>query len=227
MHIPHVSLPRRLGGLLDHDHREWLARCLKISWSRSSLAATVVVGTTADLDERIETYLGPAQPHNHRNQRFDSLSSSMSTAVSIDDGATFGDWDGDGLPATKLRRHAHHDTFDTDSFNLDDLSTSLEWNDPFLSSWSPTTKQAKRSIDLTPPTPYVVDSPIPESATIELPGKRRQPSCGDDSIHEPEPGGFTIRELVDYCRIKGQKGLMKDYALIKVEPPMGTFEVSR
>ncbi|ELU07177.1 hypothetical protein CAPTEDRAFT_228741 [Capitella teleta] len=49
----------------------------------------------------------------------------------------------------------------------------------------------------------------------------------EPSLHGPESGGFTIRELVDYCRIKGRRGLRRQYEVIKMEPPQGTFDVSK
>jgi tyrosine-protein phosphatase non-receptor type 9 len=60
------------------------------------------------------------------------------------------------------------------------------------------------------------------------PAKRRLSSnAGEASIHGPEPGGLTIKELVEYCRIKGQRGLIKEYRIIKDEPPNGTFDISK
>lgn len=53
-----------------------------------------------------------------------------------------------------------------------------------------------------------------------------EPTC-EPSIHVPESGGFTVKELVDYCRIKGRNGLKRQYEAIKAEPPAGTFECSK
>jgi len=38
---------------------------------------------------------------------------------------------------------------------------------------------------------------------------------------------MTINELIDYIRVKGQHGLVKEYKLLKEEFPAGTFEESR
>jgi hypothetical protein len=62
--------------------------------------------------------------------------------------------------------------------------------------------------------------------TAPPPTKKRQPS-DEGSIHGPDTTGLTIQELVQYCRIKGQRGLMKEYKEIKDEAPVGTFEISK
>jgi hypothetical protein len=49
----------------------------------------------------------------------------------------------------------------------------------------------------------------------------------EPSLHGPEAGGFTPKELMDYCRIKGRHGLRKQYEALKMEPPQGTFEISK
>lgn len=34
-HIPRPSLPRRLGGIVEVNHREWIAKCLQKTWGKS------------------------------------------------------------------------------------------------------------------------------------------------------------------------------------------------
>lgn len=71
---------------------------------------------------------------------------------------------------------------------------------------------------------------------LVMPNKKRPSSeeldgsyggIASESIHMPEPIGLTIKELVEYCRIKGRRGLYKEYAQLKSESPDGTFEVSK
>ena len=50
---------------------------------------------------------------------------------------------------------------------------------------------------------------------------------GHEAVHMPDQTGFTIDELVKYCRIKGRRGLYKEYAHIKLEAPTGTFDASK
>ena len=51
--------------------------------------------------------------------------------------------------------------------------------------------------------------------------------AGHEPVHMPDQTGFTIDELVKYCRIKGRRGLYKEYAQIKLEAPTGTFDASK
>ena len=63
-----------------------------------------------------------------------------------------------------------------------------------------------------------------------LPPKRRPVSSyvsDDESIHRPEDGGMTVLELVEHVKEFGRKGLFHDYAIIKNEPPAGTFDISK
>ena len=62
--------------------------------------------------------------------------------------------------------------------------------------------------------------------------RKKRPHSGDsgeldESIHGPEAGGMTIKELMEYVRIKGRRGLIREYGNIKKEPPAGTFMTSK
>ena len=57
--------------------------------------------------------------------------------------------------------------------------------------------------------------------------KKRPQSDEEESIHGPEGGGLNIKDLMEYTRIKGRKGLIKEYQQIKSEPPQGSFEASK
>lgn len=61
-----------------------------------------------------------------------------------------------------------------------------------------------------------------------LPQKARPlPSSMEMSIHMPEEGGMTVRELVQYVKNKKKKGIFLEYEDIRKEPPAGTFDVSK
>ena len=49
----------------------------------------------------------------------------------------------------------------------------------------------------------------------------------EDSIHMPEEDGMDLDQLVEYTRHMKRRGLMEEYASIKMEPPAGTFTVSK
>lgn len=209
-HIPTESLPRRFGGTLEINHRDWISHCLQTAWSSSP-----------DVETEIAAYLEPMNNHPF------SMSSSTSTTASGDDACPC-DWS-DQLPTD--RRFTWQDgCFDFTGDLSDDWSGSL--NSP-LSPFSTVKNSSvrKRSADLSSPTMVVTASN--DHDPLVLPNKKRSSSAELDSnvepesIHVPEPGGDTIKELVEYCRIKGRHGLYKEYALLKAEPPQGTFEVSK
>ena len=70
-----------------------------------------------------------------------------------------------------------------------------------------------------------------ESSIPPLPRKKRPnittTSPAEESIHVAEQGGYTIKELLEYCRIKQRKGLYREYAQIRAEPPSGIFEQAK
>lgn len=209
-HIPTESLPRRFGGTLEINHRDWISHCLQTAWSSSP-----------DIETEIAAYLEPMNNHLF------SMSSSTSTTASGDDPCPC-DWS-DQLPPDR-RLNWQDGCFDFTGDLSDDWSGSL--NSP-LSPFSTAKNSSvrKRSADLSSPTAVVTASNDLDPLT--LPNKKRSSSADLDSsvepesIHVPEPVGLTIKELVEYCRIKGRRGLYKEYAQLKAEPPQGTFEVSK
>ena len=83
----------------------------------------------------------------------------------------------------------------------------------------------KRASDSSPSeTPPGEHAPPPA-----LPRKKRPNSetFYEASIHEPEQGGMNIEELVEFVRTMGRRGLYHDYAMIRSEPPAGTFDISK
>ncbi|XP_068178773.1 tyrosine-protein phosphatase non-receptor type 9 isoform X2 [Antennarius striatus] len=49
----------------------------------------------------------------------------------------------------------------------------------------------------------------------------------ETSIHMPEPGGMTLRELVEHVKRKKKRGIYQEYEEIRKEPPAGTFDYSK
>lgn len=74
-------------------------------------------------------------------------------------------------------------------------------------------------------------SGVNEFVTDEMPRKRRPLSSGsnilDDSIHMPDSTGVTIQELLAKVNTLKRRGLFAEYATIKMEPPAGTFTISK
>lgn len=206
-HIPLESLPSRFGGKLEVNHREWISRCLQAAWSSSP-----------DVETEIATYLEPMNNH------LSCMSNSTSTTTSADNLFFY-----DGDPNCPDRKS---DCFDGSGDVSDDWSSSLNSpQSPLSIAITRNSCQRKRSADLSSPTSA---TPAGDSdKLLVFPNKKRLSSEELDgsgvpeSIHMPEPVGLTIKELVEYCRIKGRHGLYKEYAQLKCESPEGTFEVSK
>jgi hypothetical protein len=206
-HIPLTALPRRLGGSRDIDHRAWITQCLQAAWHKSS-------AVNDDREERILSYVASIVPLSPSDVGRPSISS-----FSPGDGV----WDTESLSA---------------ALGSDSVPGDLDWDASFNSTFageppvSPYTMMSrKRSIEQSPPPTAEVASDSltamqPMLLTSPPPAKRRQPT-DDGSIHGPDDGGLTVQELVEYCRIKGQRGLFREYKAIKEEVPDGTFEVSK
>ena len=88
----------------------------------------------------------------------------------------------------------------------------------------------KRGSDTSPSEIAAGDQQLPA-----LPRKKKltaspvigQESSSDESIHMPETTGYSIKEFMDYTRIKGRQGLIRQYEQIKGTPPKGSFDASR
>jgi hypothetical protein len=200
-HIPLTALPRRLGGSNDIDHRAWIVQCLQAAWHKTS-------AVDDEREERILSYVASIVPLSPSDVGRPSISS-----FSPGDGV----WDTESLSAA------------LGPDDCDASFTSSLTGEPPISPY--TMMSRKRSIEQSPPPTAEVASDSltavsPMLLTSPPPAKRRQPT-DDGSIHGPDTGGLTIQELVEYCRIKGQRGLIKEYKNIKEEAPDGTFEVSK
>lgn len=208
-HVPANTLPRRLGGSADIDHRAWITQCLLASWHRTS-------PLNDDRDERIASYVADIIPQM-TSPPSDAGRPSLSS-FSPGDGV----WDTESLSAA-LGSDSVINEFDWDA----SITSSSEAPVSPYSSLS-----RKRSIEQSPPVSANLSSndsltaKPPLLLTSPPPAKRRQPT-DDGSIHGPDAGGLTVQELVEYCRIKGQRGLIKEYKAIKEEAPDGSFEASR
>jgi tyrosine-protein phosphatase non-receptor type 9 len=216
-HIPAASLPRRLGGTGDVNHCGWVSRCLQVAWHKSALD-----------DDDIATYVASLASRPSPADSLGSARPSISSASPCE-----GIWDTEALNAA-LSMDGSAGSVD---FDWDAPLTASSVDTHSLPSWL---TSRKRSVELSP----VSTQPLSKTATVTEkssvptaepllllsppPAKRRLSSnAGEASIHGPEPGGLTIKELVEYCRIKGQRGLIKDYRIIKDEPPNGTFDISK
>ena len=200
------------------NHREWIAKCLQLYW-----------GKHVNIDQDIAAY-------------FESMASSLGTAgdmsvSTISTVTSVGDADVDnvfasdfetentttGPPPTKKGTVSEKQNSEYREKEL--RIENMDSEDNTLPSTSP------------PPTPTHLKSLSEESSvssesspvTGNGPQRKKRPLSddADDSLHGPELGGLDIKDFVAYTRIKGRKGLQREYAQIKEEAPAGTFEESK
>lgn len=80
----------------------------------------------------------------------------------------------------------------------------------------------QKSLPRPPHQPYSQSSPLSSSW-----GPDDEERYMEVSVHMPEQGGMTVRELVDYVKRKKKKGIYQEYEDIRKEPPAGTFDYSK
>ena len=99
-----------------------------------------------------------------------------------------------------------------------DLKTSGDIN--VKSDTTKNVQSFKRGSDTSPS-----DVNSSEQGGMALPRKKVKDL--EDSIHTPDSGGMSIKDFMESTRIKGKKGLVREYEKIKIEPPKGTFDASK
>lgn len=80
----------------------------------------------------------------------------------------------------------------------------------------------QKSLPRPPHQPYSQSSPLSSSW-----GPDDEKRYMEVSVHMPEQGGMTVRELVDYVKRSKKKGIYQEYEDIRKEPPAGTFDYSK
>ena len=211
LHIPMNALPRRLGGHAEVYHHAWLSLCLQIQQSQNS-------NTNKDVSvffENIDSHCTPSL----------DLTSSMSSSVTSAPTTPNGD-DSCFYSNSDLDSDVSRDTLtDRSHSNGGEKEVSAEKQVIIRNAKS----QSGRS--KSPPLKRTIDSSLASSGDHS--NKKRPMSTSDydmldeESIHNGDLGGMTIKELVEVVRNKGRRGLYQEYAYIKGEPPNGSFENSK
>ena len=208
---------------MEIDHKDWVRKCLQSVWGKSS-----------DTDNEIVAYLENMDNHILPDLSISSLSSSNMTSPT--DEAAFFSSDMESVSSQGTVQEKHNCEYNEKGYRIEGINPMDTSDDSLCSPVSPSDNALsnpvaqKRSSDTSPSGVRAQDGqPHPP-----LPHKRRPVSgelaaahSPDDSIHMPEPGGFSVKELGECCRIKGRKGLYREYAQIKGEPPIGTFDISK
>ncbi|XP_060063744.1 tyrosine-protein phosphatase non-receptor type 9-like [Ylistrum balloti] len=222
-HIPKDSLPQQLGGSAPDTHGSWLQVCAK-----------VCANQTADIDSYFMTSKKTVEQNSRESVSRRSLSSDMS------DNLLISDIDSEESKETINEKHNCEDkekeiqmngdekaekevTVEKEDSCVNNSGKRRRESDPIMESGS-----VKKTVD------SAMDCINSEAIdqNLEIPKKKRPLSGSsnnmfEDSVHRPETGGLTLDELAEHCRNLKRKGMYQEYALIKLEPPMGTFNVSK
>ena len=209
------SLPKSFGGKVEVNHKDWIRKCLQVVWEKSS-----------DMDNEIMAYMEDCD-----NISTPDTGSGLTTPT-MDDGSVL---------SSDLESESSHGTIQekySREYKEKELGLSLETSDDAVMTSSPNSPSSLNHL-------VVVGSNIPLKRSSEpsqmqaqggdvnppLPRKKRPNTATtaptEESIHMPESGGYTVEELLQYCKIKQKKGLCREYTLIRTEPPAGTFEQAK
>jgi tyrosine-protein phosphatase non-receptor type 9 len=219
LHIPMNALPQRLHGYLDLQHKEWLQKCL-----------AALAGRNANIDNEIATYFDSMDNHNNILPELNMSGSMSSSIVSTPNGddTSFlfsSDLESEGSKETIQEKHSDEDREKEVSVEKD---ATLRLSRTPLKDGRGQSPPCKRMSDTSPsqimsdgnPPPPLPRKKRPMSSEIQVPVE-------EASIHKPETGGNTMKELVEIVKIKSRRGLIREYSYIKAEHPTGTFEISR
>jgi hypothetical protein len=206
-YVPKDLLPKGLGGNQSAVHGAWLQLCKQVA-----------SGMQPDMDSY---FVVPKTPPGNMSR------GSVSTTYSSDD-PHISDLDSESSKDTVHEKHNHEDREkEKDHHKGGKGEEDLKKRKSGSTSGRRNSESRKRTSELA----AFDESPGESSPTDDLPRKKRPLSSGsnilDDSIHMPESTGLTIEQLIDHVQTVKKKGLLNEYAHIRMEPQAGTFNHSR
>ena len=211
------------------QHKEWIRTCMQMCWGKSSEVASDISIYLEHLDNNIMTELSVSSISSLGSATSPTGDESMISTSDLESEGSRGTVHEKQQSEYQEKEVGHLDnTMDTSEDGSPHIPSSPTSPAPHIVSSNPPSAVAscKRDFERDDVQNVVDGSDVPA-----LPRKKRPaPTTDDDwdhSIHCPEPGGYNIKEFVEITRIKGRKGLYREYARVKSEPPVGTFETSK
>lgn len=212
-HIPQETLPQQLGGQGITNHRAWLQLCSRVALREEPDMNTYFVSCK--------------RPEEGQDSSCRSMSSDTS------DNLLHSDIDSEESKETVNEKQNNEDLEKEDSSDEKEVIVEKEDSSNLVPSKRRldsvgNSDSVKRAAQETNGENSIEDS-------IDGPRKKRPSSSTssmlndmvEDSIHMPEEDGMDLDQLVEYTRHMKRRGLMEEYASIKMEPPAGTFTVSK
>lgn len=215
-HIPQDALPEQLGGKSITNHKAWLQLCSRVALKEDPDMNTYFVSCK-------RPSMGDGQESTCR-----SMSSDLS------DNMLHSDIDSEESKETVNEKQNNEDLEKEDS--SDEKEVAVEKED------SLNLVPSKRRIDsvgnndsLKRAAQETNNENNIDVDSVDAPRKKRPTSSTssmsnnavEDSLHMPEADGMDLDQLVEYTRSMRRRGLMEEYASIKMESPAGTFTASK
>lgn len=249
-HIPVASLPEHLGGTSQYSHVAWIQSCVNthantVQGDRQDhdCVGNLLRSYSLECSESGATQLGPeittansncyddsnANPHNHcgalegrtRDHR-PQVNHHHWNGSAVSAAGTNANTNGrqappqsDTPPDTPLSQKIQGDAADD---RPPDECCSVDGEQE---EGVPPLPQ--KSLPRPPHQPYSQSPQLSSSWGPEDDDERYM----EVSVHVPEHGGMTVRELVAYVKRKKKKGIYQEYEDIRKEPPAGAFDYSK
>lgn len=215
-HIPQDALPEQLGGKFITNHKAWLQLCSRVALKE---------------DPDMNTYFVSCKWPSTGDEQG---SSCRSMSSDLSENMLHSDIDSEESKETVNEKQNNEDLEKEDS--SDEKEVIVEKDD------SLNLVPSKRRIDSVGNKDSVKRAAQETNSennidvdSVDAPRKKRPTSSTssmsnnavEDSLHMPEEDGMDLDQLVEYTRSMRRRGLMEEYASIKMEPPAGTFTVSK
>ncbi|XP_063431850.1 tyrosine-protein phosphatase non-receptor type 9-like isoform X1 [Mytilus trossulus] len=211
LHIPNESLPQHLGGAIMNSHSAWMQICYKVSTKQS-----------VDLD----TYFFPC-----RNTRQGSVSQ-RSLSSEISDCMIISDIESEESKETISEKHSSEEKEKEEKMIIDqEKEVTVEKHDTCANGSIKRRHDSDvNNADDNKQQNSNCNDNINEDES-DIPPKKRPSSTStniiEDTNHMNEVTGMTVEQLVKHLKKTRRKGLYTEYAHIKMEPPSGTFNISK
>lgn len=159
-------------------------------------------------------------------------SSSVSHSMSSDTDLHISDLDSESSKDTVNEKHNHEDR-EKEKDEDDYLFSGKDKEDGYIGAKKrKTSSTARHNLESRKRlSESSTHDDSPDGQIRDLPRKKRPLSSGsnilDDSIHMPDKGGLNITQLIEHVQTVKKKGLLKEYAHIKMEKLAGTFNQSK
>lgn len=227
LHVPRQSLPLHLGGKQEIDHSTWLSHCYD-QQQRIQMTNREEGPGAAESDDNLLTALKNSLDilTNNLSESNNANNSAPDTNGSVSEEVVLNSSDpiislvsslGDLGEAEPNNNNNHGTEVETGTTNTTGVVAVDQGEDAVTAVEKLNLKNNNNNL-----------SNIESSWTENPPSSASSGFSDDDSLATADVGDYkTIEQVVEMVRERGRKGLMSEYAEIKMRPPVGTFTNAR